>query len=237
MRWSNYDHNWQWAPAGWRPDTVNYLGRYSREGVTDIHELRDDHREHMVMENGLEDGRMFRWNGRWHCLYSALYQSGGRRIVTRSTMCLMDMQSREYRVLHTGNKREKNWVPIVGEERLLVLYSPENWQVWDLTDGISEVSRGTGLPGWRGGSQFISWRGGYLGVLHRNGTHWGHHSVSHCFAYMDGAFGLVDVSPEFQFFGRGIEFCAGLVAEQDGSLALSFGRNDMRGYILWLTPN
>jgi hypothetical protein len=179
------------------------------------------------MKNGLEDGRLIRWNGRLYGLFTALFVEGERVVVTKNTMTLVDLESMEYRTFPTG-KVEKNWMPFIEDGHLRVIYSTNPLKILDISERVPEVVwEGPGLAeSWSGGSQLIPYQGGYLGVVHRHTSR----VYEHAFIGMDGY--SLELSPPFRFFGESVEFCAGI--EQNDGLCLSFGVQDREGYLLWV---
>jgi hypothetical protein len=182
----------------------------------------------LVFNNGLEDGRLIRHNGRLLALFSGLYQTWGSWVITKSTMILWDIESREYRSFPTG-KREKNWMPFTHNGDLYALTSTCPFECLNLTG--TTVLEGRGLDSfWSGSSQFIPHGNGYLGVVHRHESR----KYVHAFVYMDENFNL-DLSPPFRFLDRtDIEFCAGIERHGD-ELCLSFGVHDEEAYLLWIS--
>lgn len=238
VREVNYDLEVD-PPIDWRPDTTNHLGRLRGRKVENLNPLEDNHRSNLIMVNGLEDGRLIRWNGRLLGLFSAHYHSGGRSVVVRNTMTLMDIRARCYRTFPTG-KIEKNWMPFIQDGHLRVIYSVSPLVILDISERFTDtVQEGPGLDTfWSGSSQLVPYQDGWLGVVHRHGKKvkptgsLGCRDYIHAFVYMDENFNL-DLSPPFRFFGEGVEFCAGLTADQN-ELCLSFGVHDTDGYLAWV---
>jgi hypothetical protein len=195
--------------------------------VENLNPLEDNHRLHSIMECGLEDGRLIRWNGRLYGLFTGHFQSGGRWVVFRNTMILMDLETMEFRSFPTG-KIEKNWMPFVEDGHLRVIYSTSPLEIWDISERLPEVVwEGPGLAErWSGGSQLIPYQGGFLGVVHRHKDR----VYEHAFIGLEGR--SLELSPPFRFFGEDVEFCAGI--EQNDGLCLSFGVQDREGYLLWV---
>ena len=190
------------------------------------------------MQNGLEDGRLIRCNGRLYSLFSALYQGSGAMIVTRNTMCLMDVQTSEFKV-YPERERQKNWMPFVRNGEILALRSTSPWKVISLDSGET-VKEGPGLDTfWSGGSQFVPFRDGWLGVVHRHETReqtavgFVCRDYTHAFLQMDQDLNPTNLSRPFRFFGKGVEFCSGIDWHGE-ELCLSFGVHDKEGYLLWV---
>lgn len=209
--------------------------------VENLTRFDDGHRS-LIFRNGLEDGRLIR-NGRLYSLFSGLYQNeNGAVVVTKNTMILMDMESLEYRSYPTG-KREKNWMPFVRDGEILALTSTKPLNVVSLKDG-SLIKEGRGLDTfWSGSSQFIPYKGGWLGVVHRHdgvmerkNSIWPLRTYVHAFLWMDQDFENLDLSPSFRFRSKGVEFCSGLDWDGD-ELILSYGIHDEEAHLLWMTTD
>jgi hypothetical protein len=190
------------------------------------------------MENGLEDGRLIRWNGRLYGLFSGHYHSGGRSVVVRNTMILMDLETMEYRSYPTG-RIEKNWMPFIEDGHLRVVYSTNPLKILDISERLPEVVwEGPGLTeSWSGGSQLVPYMGGFLGVVHRHKACLSEHKrpnerfYEHAFIGLEGR--SLELSPPFRFLGERVEFCAG-IENTCSQLCISFGVMDREGYLVWL---
>lgn len=230
VRTSNYELDVP-PPPSWEPDTRNFIGRLRGRKVENLSPLNDAPRS-LVFRNGLEDGRLIRFNGRLLALFSGLYQTSGAVVITRNTMTLWDIEDGSYRTFPTG-KREKNWMPFVFDGDLYAVVSTSPLVIKNLTG--SRILEGRGLDTfWSGSSQFIPHGNGYLGVVHRHESYgpWGCRDYVHAFVHMDENFHL-SLSPPFRFFGKGVEFCSGIEKHGD-ELCLSFGVHDKEAYLLWL---
>jgi hypothetical protein len=131
-------------------------------------------------------------------------------------------------------KWEKNWVPQVsaGELRLLRYYKDN---VIVSADG-AEMSRSPSadcIEHFRGGTQLIPFRGGWLGVCHEvveNGAM--SPQYLHRFAWFDEDTLLRRVSEPFTLQGNAIEFIIGLAPHPDNTnLVISYGVGDRESWI------
>lgn len=216
---------------------MNYLGRLRDREVVDPVLLDDGHRSRTIMRNGLEDGRLIRFDGRLYGLFSGFYQGEGRWSVSRNTMVLLELEG-EYRT-YPEKAPQKNWMPFVRENRLLAVTHTKPLKILDLMTG-EMVHEGPGLEEfWSGSSQLIPDQGGWLGVVHRHntktdrfGTGWVCRDYIHAFLRLDDDFSP-SLSPPFRFFGEGVEFCAGIERFGD-EICLSFGVHDRESYLTWL---
>lgn len=139
-----------------------------------------------------------------------------------------------------AQQHEKNWMPIMAPGRgwLYCCW----WQGYTATvdpdpaiPGGWQLARRHESPRiakeFRGGSQLIPWRGGWLCLVHEVAHCGGHRSYEHRFVWFDDL-RLTKVSPSFAFLEpRSIEFAAGLAAV-DGRLVASFGLRDAEAWLV-----
>jgi hypothetical protein len=135
---------------------------------------------------------------------------------------------------------EKNWMPIEGRGGWLYACShaghvvtvdddpslPGGWQ-------ICRRSPSPVLAQWfRGGSQLVPFRDGWLCVIHEVAIiDGGHRAYEHRFVWFDNQMRLARVSQPFTFqVRRGIEFAAGLVADE-GRVVASYGVCDAEAWL------
>lgn len=205
-------------------ETKNYLFKFKPEGW-EVEPFEAP--EHTLWKNGLEDGRLFSWKGRDWVLFSACFQmpKGKKWIVSRNTMILMDLETKQFVPLHTDQMREKNWMPIPSEE-LSFLYSVSPWVILNSSGEIQSQSVGPGTA-WSGSSQFIPFDGKWLGVVHRRVKKG---SYVHAFVLMNEDLSFNRLSKPFVFHKDQIEFCAGLDRQGD-DFVLSYGVMDREAWI------
>jgi predicted GH43/DUF377 family glycosyl hydrolase/tetratricopeptide (TPR) repeat protein len=127
-------------------------------------------------------------------------------------------------------RHEKNWMPIVIDNRLHVLYSASPTIVLrcDVETGMMTTVAQTDAPdarGFRGGSQGVGLADGHLFVVHETQREGRILRYLHRFILLDDALSLAATSPQFTFTSDRVEFCAGM-AKRDRELVLSFGISD-----------
>lgn len=128
-------------------------------------------------------------------------------------------------------QHEKNWMPILGNDRLSWMYRPG---VVMLSDGafITQTENKLAVDQFSGGGQVVPFEAGWVGIIHEvrpnpiNGKRW----YQHRFIWFDLGFVLQKVSKPFVFFDRQIEFAAGL-AFYKGSIIISFGVRDCEAWL------
>jgi hypothetical protein len=197
---------------------------------------------------GLEDARIFRWNGK-------LYTSGVRRdldTIGTGRMELCEIVVDENNVTEVSRVRiqppnnpnsycEKNWMPIIDR--------PNTYVKWSNPTEVVEINPETGesktlflgqqhnIPrDLRGGSQVIPWNGYYLALTHEvdlfNSEVGRKDAVYyHRIVIWDRNFNLIRWSKEFSLMSGHVEFCIGL-AQQNNDLLITFGFQDNAAYLL-----
>ena len=130
-------------------------------------------------------------------------------------------------------RHEKNWMPVVVDGALHVVYRCGPTTVLlgcDVETGelhfVSEERAPEFAADFRGGSQGVALDGGgYLFVVHEVDRSQRAAQYLHRFVRLDDHFRLAAVSPPFTFVAERVEFCAGL-ARRNGDVVLSFGVSD-----------
>lgn len=141
----------------------------------------------------------------------------------------------------TGRALEKNWMPYVRDGHLEFVYWLESMQRYRYVDGSarslgSALKPASHLAGLSGSSQFVRWKGGWLGVAHSHtviplpGKWAAWRFYRHQFVYFSENFDAYQTSRSFHFLSRGIEFCSG-AAVGDGAIFLGFGTHDAKAYV------
>ncbi|NDB83938.1 MAG: hypothetical protein EB127_14625 [Alphaproteobacteria bacterium] len=195
---------------------------------------------------GLEDARIFRWEGK-------LYLSGVRRDTTthgQGRMELCEIEVGDDYVKEISRVRieppvdsycEKNWMPVMDMPYHYVKWSnPTEVVRADPKTGRAETvyltERAPIAADFRGGSQVIKFRGLYVAVVHevnlfksevgrKDGLY------RHRFLLWDDKFNLVRYSPIFAFMDAHVEFAVGMV-EQGNDMLISFGFQDNAAFVL-----
>jgi hypothetical protein len=139
-------------------------------------------------------------------------------------------------------EHEKNWMPIEGRGGWLYASNHSGHVVTVDPDpslaGGYQICRRRAAPPiakhFRGGSQLIPFRGGWLSLIHETAYLPQGRVYEHRWVWFDGGLGLAQVSPAFYFLERqAIEFAAGLVAIGD-QLVASFGVRDAEAWLVEL---
>jgi len=220
--------------------------------------------------NGFEDPRLFEYNGNLTGLWSAMRLgaqdfdapdqppedrtvafrptwSGTTNVMTVAEICGDQIYSPLELPSPHNLAREKNWMPLVIDGVLHLVYYLERMEVYRLIDGQLELVHlspkvSAELRGWSGSSQFIKWDGNWLCVAHFAGRRVKQTIKSigalylHRFVVISPDWKIVGISKRFFFEKRGLEFCAGLGVDGD-RLILSYGIDDKRGALLEIDRN
>ncbi len=194
---------------------------------------------------GFEDCRLFAWRERLWCLATVC----DRNSDGRPEIALLALDGRggaeDLRILRGpwSARTQKNWLPLVRNGELLVVYSTDPTVVLrvepeTLAVELLATSRpASALDHLRGGSQVIGCRGGYLYLAHEVCVLDPPARVYlHRFVRLDDGFRVVGQSDPFFFTARGVEFAAGLARDPDtGHLVASFGVEDRQPMLCLLS--
>lgn len=129
-------------------------------------------------------------------------------------------------------KGEKNWSPAIWNGELLLVYSyaPMTLLRWDgrrlLPAGLDAYIGPPIAIDFRGGSQLVWTKAGFLTVIHASADYPNESRVYvHRFVLLDEEFRITGVSRQFTFQQNGIEFAAGIALQGD-DVIVSFGAAD-----------
>ena len=140
---------------------------------------------------------------------------------------------------------EKNWMPIEGRGGWVYACSHGGHVVTvdpdpDLAGGWQMAQRSQAPPiaaEFRGGSQLVRFRDGWLAVIHEVAYLNGHRCYEHRLVWFDANLRLAAVSPPFAFREkRAIEFAAGM-ARHGGRVVISFGVRDAEAWLVAISED
>lgn len=213
------------------PDTQNYLAVLTDDlAILDYWFLEDRHlRTNIYSLEGIEDLRMFHWNGKKYAIGNSInYPSSCASI----TLLAVEGNILDLKAIYTSPtkaKTEKNWMPFVRNEQLSFLYTP-NGQILDWKDPnleFAKIESDNKLPNWSGSSCVMERKGKYYAVIHKREKSF----YTHKLVEYDLEGNTVWQSKDFNFEKFGIEFCAGMAFKGD-DVALSYGVMDKKAVIL-----
>jgi hypothetical protein len=220
--------------------TENYLGELSADwGLVEVRKLNDQEAVQSLGYRplyGFEDLRLFVHEGKLLAL--AATAKGQAVGYARATMCLLDVEGgalKNPRLLQSP-RYERNWIPVVTESGLRLIYSISPLVV--LSPGVSVPSEAPAGAQLRGSSQAVRWGDGYIAVVHETaGDHKQSRKIEYTHRFVTFSEDLTRVTRigrPFCFQKRGIEFCAGLTVWPDRGtdrLLISYGVDDKRAYV------
>lgn len=135
---------------------------------------------------------------------------------------------------------EKNWMPIEGRGGWLYACSHGGHVVTvDPDPGLAggwQICRRSPAPPiaaeFRGGSQLVRFRDGWLAAVHEVAYTDGHRCYEHRFVWFDASLRVAALSPPFAFREvRAIEFAAGMACH-GGRVIISFGVRDAEAWLV-----
>jgi hypothetical protein len=242
VRTVNYllgDEDGIWFREEGKPNTVNYFGTLDQNLTqTSIAKIDDEEirKTRTPAQHGLEDARLFWWQGDWWLLCTSLHHAARVR-GTMSLGRLRDNRVGHFEFLHSphGREMEKNWAVRVNDAQLAVVYSHHPAESYELAPARRKLHIGAfhALEGWSGGSQLIRHGEGWVSVVHqrrkdRNRVYYTHRLVRY-----DDNLAPTHAGREFYFRGPQVEFCAGL-AQHGENFVLSFGVKDREAWLVRL---
>lgn len=128
---------------------------------------------------------------------------------------------------------EKNWMPIEDQQIMSWVYSSDPLRIVDDQGQTIRITNNwVKADHWRGGSQVIPWKGGWLYIIHETiiPADYKSRKYIHRFVYCDKNWKISKMSDVIWFKTHGIEFVAG-VTSYNGRLLVSFGNKDCESWI------
>jgi len=128
-------------------------------------------------------------------------------------------------------QNEKNWMPILDDRRFKFMYRP-GWVVRSDGEFVVKHEPILAVDQFSGGGQCVPFDGGYIAIVHeaRPDPTNGKRYYQHRFVWFDKEYVLRKVSKPFVFFGKQIEFAAGLAHHND-KFIVSFGVLDREAWL------
>ena len=234
-------------------DSQNYLAVLSEDlEIESTSFIEDRHiRANSYAYNGIQDLRLFSWNGNLLCAGAAITHKpepelGGFRKIYRILLCeLKGGTLRPLLLLPGGQDYEKNWMPWVRNGELRLIYAQDPYSIVKvernaITEQIFPQARPE-LAGQSGGSCVIPFGDKFISVIHRkypgvlNNPAEGEALVAytHSLVIYSADFDVLAVSPEFTFEGERVEFCCGIAIVGE-SVIFSYGVWDEEAVLLKL---
>lgn len=198
---------------------------------------------------GLEDVRLFRWEGK-------LYTCGVRRDTTpngQGRMEICEIIVDENNVTEVSRFRipppndpnsycEKNWMPILNKPYHFIKWGnpTEVVEIDPNSQSCKTVKLSDYVPlprDLRGGSQVIPWGENYIACIHEVDlfkSEVGRKDAiyRHRFIVWDKEFNIIKYSRDFDFMSGHVEFCIGMDHYNDSEVLMTFGFQDNAAFIL-----
>lgn len=216
--------------------------RLRQTGLVDIRDDTPEGRTTGCIVRGFEDWRLFEHGGQE--LAVASMRSANDRCVAQQFLLRLDDASISSATALSSpvEGHQKNWMPVVGADQLTFVdrCAPLRLRIVDSATGTCRtIDHGDGpalARGFRGGSQLVPWRDGWIAIVHEvAGDETGRRSYSHRVVRFDGGLRAAACSDRFVFIGHGVEFCAGLRLDHDRRQAVaSFGNDDRTAWLVEL---
>jgi hypothetical protein len=211
--------------------------------VRDLREVEFDHGDLSIVR-GVEDARLFERNGSWAFTAVMLEREHTRH--ARLAEYTFDGQIARYLgklETPTPNTPEKNWMaPDVPTSAFDYVYSIR--QIYK-DHVLRDIANPPAISGIRGSSGLVRQPDQtYLAIVHRclitktphfnqkmfRMEEWVDRDYRHMVARYSADGKLLELSPEFFFEGRGVEYAAGLV-EHENNFVISYGKRDVSAHI------
>jgi hypothetical protein len=191
---------------------------------------------------GIEDPRLFRWcNGFWFVANSRVIDPHGNPTVVLGRL---DDEATEVMYLKPltyagGREVEKNWLPFVHNDRLLLLYGSDPMIVLepDLESGrcreVHDELPPLNFDRYRGSAPPIPYGDHYLYTIHEASYLDSRRIYLHRFVEMDRQFRITRVSRLFHVWHTGVEFNCGMCLSHAGdALLMTFSYEEEQSWLL-----
>lgn len=223
--------------------TENYLGELGQNGEfiapTLMRDLDTSPRQPSQIV-GYEDVRLVSVEGKLAGSATVCDRDAARRLIARLEFD-NDGNVTSAVVQPSNQQHEKNWMPLSVNGELTWIYSLDPTAILPGPLRACPLQ----LEHLRGGAA-IEFDDGYLCVVHEVVETEEQRIYLHRFVRLDEKWNVTAVSPAWVFAHHGIEFCAGLV-QNDEQLILSYGIDDREAWIMtvavaeveamrWITP-
>jgi hypothetical protein len=196
---------------------------------------------------GWEDCRLFFWNGEPWCTATVreLNAEGYCEIVLSRIIKEHNGKRRfaDYRVIRPNfctRQHEKNWMPMVVDDKLYFVYSCDPVRIIDSNGNlISKKVTHFAADSFRGGGNLVSFNDGWLALIHEShGMPDNRRRYMHRFVWYDAIGRLCRYSPAFYLHSLGIEFSAGLAKHPTRpEIIASFGVHDKTSWLASFDEN
>lgn len=220
------------------PDCQNYLFDLAPDlSIRDRIFIEDrDLRAHDAALDGIEDLRLFEWQGARWVLGAACNFTARRSTMLLARLDGTNLRDAEFLASPLGAPTEKNWSPVVRGRDLFLVYKHHPLRVLRYDGGRLVPHLLEDTPAWlapvSGSSGLSPYRDGYIGVAHQfhraAAPFW--RVYQHRLIDYGPDFRLRRISPPFCFEHHGVEFCAGLALTATEAV-FSYGISDKQAVL------
>lgn len=221
------------------PDTQNYLVDLDADlTLRDMRFAEDRHiRAETAALDGIEDFRLFEWQGETWALGTALNFAARTNVMV---LCRLDghvLADPVFLRSPQGAKMEKNWTPAIVDGALTLIYTHRPLRLLTYRNGALRETAlrdaPASLQGYSGSSCALPYGNGFVSVVHRyrsvKDLRW--RVYEHRVVEYGPNLSIRRVGQPFRFEEDGVEFCAGLALASDGVI-LSYGVRDRKAVLL-----
>jgi hypothetical protein len=210
--------------------------RVQTQKILDIDDsLIDLETRSTFLPNGIADYRIFRRLGEYYLLG---YGTNIRDHLDTMVLCRLegDRVTRLHIMKSPKNMDvEKNWMPVESDGELSVIYSVNPFELMSIEEGnpVLQYTRpyNGDIVEYRGSSQAIRYKVGFLCVVHRSIIVGWRRIYLHRFVLFDNDWGIARMSKEFFIEKKGAEFCAGLANKGD-RYVISYGLRNIHARVV-----
>lgn len=230
------------SAAGPVPDSQSYLYDLAPDLAIRAMSFVEDRaqRTHEAALDGIEDMRLFDWQGARWVAGSACNSTANRNTMMLARLEGAILRDEVFLASPLAAPREKNWSPVVQGNDLFFVYGHHPLRVLRYDGGqlVPHLLEDTParLTGFSGSSALMPYRDGYVAVAHHcypaPGPFW--RIYQHCLIDYGPDFRIRRVGPSFRFENDGIEFCAGLALTASDAI-FSYGVNDKKAVLFRLS--
>jgi predicted GH43/DUF377 family glycosyl hydrolase len=229
--------------------TENYVfelrGDLSTKGCRKF-KLEPDSSSLIEAENGLEDIRLFSFGGKLYGIGAGIRDAGRNPSEQREIKQILftldalgNVLDRSVLNSPLGYPVEKNWMPFEHNSELHIVYSVDPLTILKIQD--NQLIQLDGQPllkkfnhddmEYRGSTNGIPFRGGYLFIIHNRRRYGKKNAYIHYFMFLDRELRLIQISEPFLFDRPGIEFAINMVEVGDRVL-ISYGIADRQSRVI-----
>lgn len=188
---------------------------------------------HQKYNSGLEDCRLILYNNILY--FTATCFEYNISNISRIVLCkLQNNEIENIKLIPEVNsgRPEKNWMPIVLNNKLVFIYSIDPIIIIDENAKILHCKKFNKFPHARGGAATF-YNDGILVICHEVDDNC---NYFHRLVYYDKNLEIKKATNLFYFFNIGIEFASGICISHDQKIIITSGINDSKPYIFEISP-